>query len=328
MTRQLSQDEAISLARRLVVADGNPAAEEGSEEETRLPPERPREVVGPILGDCSLGKWDALRGRMPADARTARLFVTSTGKRLFFAPDQQPSAGRLIRQRVCHVYEIDMGTHLTRVETKLPCRGDDVFFDAVVELRWRVQDAELAVRSGVTNVGNELMPEITRCLRGVTRTFEVGEVREAEEQALKELTSGDPFGQRFGLHVEIFLTLSMDEPSLVHAALDRKVERMRGIIVKGDYHQFALQLSVREKSITEVMQVLAQERQNSKQVVVEFLTKMLESDAIERWEIEDDLRVLLQSLREWSNGELAGVQETRSTSLGTGRRPIAGGDKR
>jgi hypothetical protein len=315
MTRQLSEDEATSLAQRYSAADEDGVAEE----EARPAPERSRTIVGPILGDCPLGKWDALRGRMPADARTARLFVTSSGKRLWFPPDRQPPARKLMALRVCHVYEIDMGVHLTRVETKLPCAGDQCFFDAVVELRWQVRDAEVAVSSGLSNVANAVMPEITRRLRAVTRKFEIEQVHDAESAAVDAVT-GEPLGREFGLSVQVYVTLSMDEPTLAHAALLRKVERLRRVIAEGDYHQFALQLSLQEDSVTEVMQVLAQERHNSKQVVVEFLTRMLESDAIERWEIEDDLRTLLQSLREWSNHELAGVKETRSTSLGTGKR--------
>jgi hypothetical protein len=328
MTRQLSEDEAASLAHRLSAVDGDGAAEEDGREELWPMPERPRVIVGPILGDCPLGKWDALRGRMPADARTARLFVTSSGKRLLFPPNQQPPARKLVAQRVCHVYEIDMGVHLTRVETKLPCAGDQCFFDAVVELRWQVNNAEVAVSSGLSNVANQLMPEITTRLRAVTRKFEIEQVHDAESAAVAAL-EGEPLGEDFGLAVRAFVTLSMDEPTLTHAALLRKVERMRCIIVEGDYHQFALQLSLREDSVTEVMQVLAEERHNSRQVVVEFLTRMLESDAVERWEIEDDLRALLQSLREWSNNELAGVEVTRSTSLGVGRRAtIPGGGRR
>ncbi|WP_330277092.1 hypothetical protein OG205_16325 [Lentzea sp. NBC_00516] len=327
MTRQLSDDDVASQAYRHTATGEDGAAEEGEQEDLWPLPERPRDIAGPILGDCRLGKWDALRGRMPADARTARVFVTTSGRRLFFAPDQQPSGRRLIAQRVCHVYEVDMGVHLTRVEVKLPCAGDQCFFDGVVELRWRVSDAEAAVKSGVSNVANELMPEITKRLREVTRKFDIEQVHDAETAAADALT-GERLGVDFGLDVQVFLNFSMDEPTLAHAALVRKVDRLRHIIAEGDYHQFALQLSLREDSIAEVIQTLAEERHSSKQVVVDFLTRTLESDAIERWEIEDDLRVLLQSMREWSNNELAAVKETRSTSLGAGRRPIQGGEKR
>lgn len=318
MTRQLAEDEAAALAHRYSTADEN-GADEKSDGRPEAVVERPRQIVGPILGDCALGKWDALRGRLPADARTARLFVTSSGKRLWFPPDRQPPARQLMAQRVCHVYEIDMGVHLTRVEIALPCAGDQCHFQAVVELRWQVADADAAVRSGLSNVANALMPEITTRLRAVTRKFDIEQVHDAESAAVDEFR-GEPLGEEFGLSVRVFITLSMDEPTLAHAALLRKVERMRRIIVEGDYHQFALQLSVQEDSVTEVVQALAQERHNSKQAVLEFLTRMLESDAIERWEIEDDLRTLLQSMREWSNNELAGVNETRSTSLGSGKR--------
>ncbi|MFJ5985248.1 hypothetical protein [Lentzea sp. NPDC092896] len=327
MTRQLFDDDVASQTYRHATTGEDGAAEEGQQEELWPLPERSRDIVGPILGDCRLGKWDALRGRMPADARTARVFVTSSGKRLFFAPDQQPPGRKLVAQRVCHVYEVDMGVHLSRVEVKLPCAGDQCFFDGVVELRWQVSDAEVAVSSGVSNVANELMPEITTRLRAVTRKFDIEHVDHAELAAADALT-GEQLGRKFGLDVQVFLHLSMDEPTLAHAALVRKVDRLRHIIAEGDYHQFALQLSLREDSITEVMQMLALERHNSKQVVVDFLARMVESDAIERWEIEDDLRVLLQSLRDWSNSELASVKETRTTSLGTARRPIPGGDKR
>ncbi|MEU7478156.1 hypothetical protein AB0A63_19385 [Lentzea sp. NPDC042327] len=329
MTRQLSNDDAVSLARHYTMLQN----EDGSDEETEPQDvvnldERPREITGPILGDCPLGRWDALRGQLPADGRTARLFVTASGRRLWFPPDQQPTARVLMRQRVCHVYEIDMGVHLTRVELTLPCAGDECFFQAVVELRWRLTDAVTAVASGLSNVAKALMPEITARLRSVTRKFDIEQVNDAEAAAVQALAV-EPLGVEFGLEVRTYISLTMDQPTLAHAALMRKVERLRRVLVEGDYHQFALQLSLDEDSVTEVMQALIDERKTSRQAVLEFLSRMLESDAIERWEVEDDLRVLLQSLREWSNNTLAGVRETPSTSLGTGKRAtIPGGEKR
>ena len=70
--------------------------------------------------------------------------------------------------------------------------------------------------------------------------------------------------------------------------------------------------------------MLIKERDSHRHETVGFVTKLIESGAIERWEVEDQVRTVLQWLQEATNRVITGTDETRRASLGTDR--LAGFD--
>ncbi|PPK71155.1 hypothetical protein V5P93_003019 [Actinokineospora auranticolor] len=277
----------------------------------------------PVVREQPLSQRDLLAVRLPIDARLARVFVTRAGENLLFPPERQPTKGELLWRRARRVYEVDTGTHMTHIEAELPSRGDRFAFRAVIDLRCQVVDPVLLVTSGVRRLREMVAPALLARLRAVTRGFDIAEAHRAEDAATQELGSG-PLGGEYGVRVEVFIRFAPDASSLEHAAVQRRVEQFREIIAAGDFQQFALQLAMRPEDIGAVVEKLADERDSSRAALFDFVTKMLESDALERWQVEEQLQSVLKWLAESSHKVLTGTDEARSVSFGT----ASFGDKR
>jgi Holliday junction resolvase-like predicted endonuclease len=80
--------------------------------------------------------------------------------------------------------------------------------------------------------------------------------------------------------------------------ISARVEMYRGIINRGDFDQFALQLAQRPDDVASVVQLMREERDERRRQIIHFVLQMLNSGAIERWEIDDQVRAALNWLKE------------------------------
>ena len=198
---------------------------------------------------------------------------------------------------------------MTQIEAAPPSHGDKVAFHASVDLVWRVVDLSKVVLNGVKDVGMTASPS---CSAGgaVTRQYEIEAPEKAEKAANEEFDSAN-LGAEFGLSMRVFVRSSMDDSSRVHAAIQRKVEVFRDIIAAGDYNQFALQLAMNPHDVHTVVELLGKERDSHRQAVFDFVTRLLESDALDRWQIDDQVRITLQRLCDSGYKVLTGTDEAR-----------------
>jgi hypothetical protein len=300
------------------MVDVDSAKTEAAKKKRKKPATKPDQestgLGGPIVGERAVTWSDLLSWRLPVDARTARVFLTRSGNTIGFPPGLQPTTGELLWKRVRRVYEINTGTHLSRIEVDLPSRGDQFMFRAVVDLRWRAVDPSQVVASGLTDVRRVLSPVLLDRLRSVTRRFDILDAHNAETAA-NEVLDDKGLGTDHGLALQAFVRLSMDDASLEQAAVQRRAEHFRNIIAAGDFHQSALQLAMKPEGVDSVMTALMSERDSSREAVFDFVTKLLESDALERWQVEDQVKAVLQWLKESSNKVLSGADEARSVSF-------------
>lgn len=82
------------------------------------------------------------------------------------------------------------------------------------------------------------------------------------------------------------------------ALVSARVEMYRNIIGRGDIDQFALQLAERPEDVASVVQLMREEREQTRMRITDFVLQMLNSGAIERWEIDDQVRTALSWLKE------------------------------
>jgi hypothetical protein len=290
------------------------------------PTDTPPSSFNPILAERPVRRFELLHRRPEIKAQVALVLVTARGDHHVFAPKQQPTIGEFIWKNIRTLYEVDMGLHQTRIEAELPSAGDAFPFHAVVDVHWRVQEPSKIVTDGITDVREVLEPRLLAQLHEVTRKYDIEEVAEAERDAQSKLKD-EPFCIKFGLWTTAFPRLTMDQPSRHYfgrvrgidrdteverlaqelrimkerhnkVLLDGRVQNYRAIIAAGDLDQFALQLAQNPDDVQSVVAMIKDERDTNRRQWVDFITRLFESGAIDRWEIDDQVRSVLQWLED------------------------------
>lgn len=286
------------------------ASTDGGEDRAQAPAIAVPDFGSPIVDERHVRRFELLYRRLPVGARVARVFVTRSGECLTYPTTGQPTTGELVWKRIRTVYEVDLGVHVSTVEAELPSRGDKITFRASVDLRWQVADPAQVVRAGVADVRRAVSPPLLARLRTVTRRFDITDSDQAEEAANKEL-GDDTLGADLGLSIQAFVRLAMDLTTLEQAVNQRKVDHFRTIIASGDFDQFALQLTLKPDDIGTVVKVLVDERDSRLRANFEFMNRLLESDALDRWQIDDQVRTALQMAQESIFTVLSGSGQAR-----------------
>jgi len=269
----------------------------------------------PILSECTLGRFEPLFRRYHVRARTALVLVNKRGKLFPFSPEGMPTIGELMWKGPGTLYEVDMGLHWTRLEFELPSLNEAVPFRAVVDLEWRVDDPAKVVRNGIKDVRKALYPHLHHRLSLLTRKRSMDEVSAVEKDAFAWLTN-QRVGKDYGLWTQVFIRMNMEEKirnvrhdiAVEHETqvlrllreesttvlMNKRVERYLAIIGAGDYNQFALQLAQNPDEAMAVVKMLHENRRN----VINFVTHLLDSGAIDRYEINDQVRAALEWLEQ------------------------------
>ncbi|HEX5118834.1 MAG TPA: hypothetical protein VFW65_26925 [Pseudonocardiaceae bacterium] len=261
---------------------------------------------------------DVLRNGSLVKARTTTVLITARGEYLVNPHDRPLTRTELLRKRVRFLSEVDMGYHQTRIRSELPCRGDAFGFPATVDLHWRVEDAITVVRDGIRDVHSAVEPGILARLRPITRNFDVLD-SEGAERAANQALGRLPEVTQFGLNALAFIRLGMDDAARDRVRMESRVGTYRAIIASGDLSQFALRLAENPKDVADVIALLIKERDAHRHDTVDFVTKLIDSGAIERWEVEDQIRTVLQWLKDTTNRVITGTDEARTASLGADR---------
>jgi hypothetical protein len=280
---------------------------------------RPPQSRGPIVGERDVGRFEFLYRRLPTSAHVAHVLVTNSGRRVVCQPDKHPTTGELLWSGARTVYEVDLGIHVIRIVATPPSQGDKTAFRAVIDVIWKVADPAKVVLTGLSDVRQAVSPSLLHQLRAITRQYKIAELENAEETANERLRHST-LGAEFGLTLEVYVRLTMDEASLYNATVQRKVDLFRKIISAGDFNQFALELALEPNDIGAVVKMLMDERDSHRQAMVDFVTRLLESDALDRWQIEDQVRTTLQWIQDSGNKVITGSDEARKFSYGENHR--------
>lgn len=291
----------------------------------------------PIVSERQLSRAAALTHPPKTRANLGLVLVTSRGEFIGYGPDKQPTLGELMWKGPGTLYEIDMGKHWTQIQVDTPSFAHGFLFAAIVDLEWWVKDPIQVVRDGVNDVREVLEPHLRQRLASVTRHFDVEEASQAQLEAAKSLII-EPIGAEYGLGTRAFLQLRMDASSVEHATAIRKIERdielerkiqmlrlerddstaaltlrridrYREILQARNVDQFALQMAQNPGDIPAVVQMLREERHNDRRAVTDFVTRLLDSGAIDRHEINDQVREALRWLKDATDTVLLGPND-------------------
>jgi hypothetical protein len=201
--------------------------------------------------------------------------------------------------------------------------------------------------------GPPAAPATLRSRRRCCSAHGRGELDRAREPLLERAVAAalhnTDIGIDYGLTTTIRVQLSADAGAAEHAASRRelqqqieiedlrhtqrlrleatdkdvlraRIELYREIISAGDVEQFALQLARNPDGVETVIRMVREVRKEEHRHVTDFLTTLLESGAIDRWEVKNTVQTALDWLKE-SNDRFVQAGEVhipwqRATSYG------------
>jgi hypothetical protein len=223
------------------------------------------------------------------------------------------------------LYEIDMGLHHTTFDFELPSKGDTFDFTAHIAVEWRVADPVAVVRDNVLDVRDALRQVLLRQLSDVTRDFHVTDIIAADRAVAHVLRTGDP-GWFYGLQTRIDIRLAADAGAARYAAslrdveqrteinrleherrrmkerfkkevIESRMELYRVIIDSGNVEQCALQLARNPEDVDSIVRLLREDREQERRQVTDFITQLMDSGHIDRWDVDDQVRSALEWLK-------------------------------
>jgi hypothetical protein len=147
------------------------------------------------------------------------------------------------------------------------------------------------------------------------------------QQAMRDATKRGCIGAEYGLWTHAITQLTLDEAAAEHRtkmlklkwAIEEekaeqelrkiqdtnqqeitkaRIEVYRGIIAKGDVEQFALRLAGNPDDISAITAIIREDQLTSRRDTIEFISRMVDSGVVERWEVSDHVREALEWLRD------------------------------
>lgn len=289
--------------------------------------------LGPIIGKRRLRQSEVLRYRPTARAHVGLVVMTLSGEYRAFPPEMRLTLSERYWKSGATLYEVDTGRHTTSIELDVPSRSPAFSFHAIVELEWRVTDLVQVVKHEIRNIPKTLEPYLWQRLSATTRRFEIMDGAAAEREATMNLNE-HTIGGDIGLATRAFIRLRMEAFSVHHTlavrdtsrtvgqeydkrALDVVHERYREIVESGDAGRVALQLARDPDETSTVLQMMLKYSDNRRNVS-EFVSQVLDSGAIDRYAINDQVRDALQLLKEATERLLASGPNASAAASPTG----------
>lgn len=148
----------------------------------------------------------------------------------------------------------------------------------------------------------------------------------AIKQAMREATEHGCLGAEYGLWTRAITHLALDEAAVEHNtkmmklrwAIEEEAEQRlrvikdrnqqeitaeriavyREIVAAGDAERFALRLARHPDEISAITAIIREDQLASRRDTIEFISNMVESGVVERWEVSDQVREALEWLKE------------------------------
>lgn len=147
------------------------------------------------------------------------------------------------------------------------------------------------------------------------------------QQAMREATDRGCLGAEYGLWTRVITHLALDEAATEHNAKMMKLnwaieeekaeqelrvlknqnqheimaERIavyREIVAAGDVERFALRLASNPDDISAIMEIIREDQLTSRQDTIDFISRMVTSGVVERWEVSGQVKEALEWLKD------------------------------
>jgi uncharacterized protein YegL len=137
-------------------------------------------------------------------------------------------------------YEVDLSDHRRKAQLSkppLPAKGEAYFFDALIDIGFRVFDPEAVVRRGVSDALVVVYSAIGAYLRTITRRFEIQQSDEAEAEITRRFPR--PFRLEEGIEV-FYFNASLSPDPAARAYLQKLVDGGRQLEIGDVQHTLAV----------------------------------------------------------------------------------------
>jgi hypothetical protein len=147
------------------------------------------------------------------------------------------------------------------------------------------------------------------------------------KQARQEATDAGCLGAEYGLWTRAITHLTLNEATIEHntkmmklnwaiaeeeaeqrlrviknrneqAITAKRIEVYRDIIAEGDIERFALRLASHPDEISDITAIIREDQLTSRRDTIEFISHMVDSGVVERWEVGDQVRQALEWLKD------------------------------
>lgn len=147
------------------------------------------------------------------------------------------------------------------------------------------------------------------------------------QQAMPGASTAGCFGAEYGLWTRAVTHLTLDQAAIEHntkmmklkwAMEEEEAEQRlritknrnqqeitaariavyRGIIAAGDVERFALRLASHPDEISDITAIIREDQLTSRRDTIDFISHMVDSGVVERWEVSDQVREALEWLRD------------------------------
>jgi len=173
--------------------------------------------------------------------------------------------------------------------------------------------------------------------------------RERYQDALQQASAQKHLGSEYGLWTRTVAELSLDEATIGHITkmkqLDRalseekaqqqlrklqeenqqhiiqaRIEVYKEIIKAGDTERFALQLASNPDDIAAIEKIMHDDQLISRRETIDFISHMVSTGVIERWEVSDQAREALDWLKEAISGVISDREQQPQLETASRRR--------
>ena len=276
----------------------------------------PTSAYAPIVGAYRVSRLSFVRKNPIHQPWIARVYVKGNGQLDVFSWAKQPTTGELVWGGYRSVYEIDLSLRNLALSITLPSAGDAFVFRTEVDVQWRVEVPETIVTKGLRDIRPLVVPRLLAGLRQSSRALATSDVETAEKATTSQFDP-DWLMAEYGLWTNILVRLRMDAQTERNIRLDAEVRAFKKLIETGDIDQFALQLAQNPRDVQAVVEALVAERDTHRREVLEFITKLIQSDALDRWQIDDQVQVVMQWMKASISRVLTGTDAARQLSFTT-----------
>jgi hypothetical protein len=277
----------------------------------------------------------------PVTAHLAHVLVTTKGEHRIVWPHdrahsvvwQHTRTSSLFRGQIKTVYDIDLGIHHLRFDAELPGAGDTFSFKASAVVEWRVLDPSLVVRSQLSDIRPAVQPAVIEEMRRIAREFGVEQSAAAERainerlvgealdfnnlaqlgDALAKTASSGHVGREYGVWTRTIASVQPDrlkqelrmlQEQNKNQVLANRMGFYRDAFMSGDIERAVLQVAQNPEELSAVAQMVREQELAGQRMTIDFVNKLLEAGAIERWQVNDQAKAALDWLRQSTNAVL------------------------